>query len=88
MSASIASKTFEPQDKKYPVGLTVSIISTKATHATCLEKKRAKSGYWKIASKKVFDLSEEQIKLIRNEVQKYQNRLSGNKNTENINKED
>ena len=46
-----------------------------ATHATCFEKKRAKSGYWKIPSKKVFDLSEEQIKLINDKVNQYKNKV-------------
>ena len=46
-----------------------------ATHAICLEKKRAKSGYWKIPSKKVFDLSEEQIKLINDKVNQYKNKV-------------
>lgn len=46
-----------------------------ATHATCLEKKRTKDDYWKIPSKKVFNLSEEQIKLINDKVNQYKDKL-------------
>lgn len=42
-----------------------------ATHAICLEEKKDKKGYWKVPSKKILNLNVEQIKIIKEEVKKY-----------------
>ncbi len=52
-----------------------NIDYSEATHATCLEEKRHNIGYWKIPSKKIFELTEEQIKMIESRVQQYKERL-------------
>lgn len=48
-----------------------NIDYSSATHATCLEEKKAKKGYWKVPSKKILNLNDEQIKIIKEEVKKY-----------------
>lgn len=48
-----------------------NIDYSSATHATCLEKKRATKGYRKVPSKKVLELTDEQIKIVKDKVQQY-----------------
>ncbi len=54
-----------------------------ATHATGLETKRQNNGYWKIPSKKILELSEEQITVVNNKVSEYNENLKKQERLEN-----
>ena len=61
-----------------------NIDYSSATHATCLENKNAKKGYWKVPSKKILNLSDEQIKIIKEEVKKYIEKIKTKEGNENV----
>lgn len=61
-----------------------NIDYSSSTHATCLEEKRAKKGYWKVPSKKILNLSDEQIKIVKEEVKKYVEKIKTKEGNENV----
>lgn len=61
-----------------------NIDYSSATHATCLEEKKAKKSYWKVPSKKTLNLSDEQIKIVKEEVKKYVEKIKVKERNENV----
>lgn len=61
-----------------------NIDYSSATHVTCLEEKNAKNGYWKVPSKKTLNLSDEQIKIVKEEVKKYVEKIKAKERNENV----
>ena len=61
-----------------------NIDYSSATHATCLEEKNAKNGYWKVPSKKTLNLSDEQIKIVKEEVKKYIEKIKAKERNKNV----
>lgn len=60
-----------------------SIDYSTATHATNLTNKCETDGYWKIPSKKVLELTEEQIILAKNKIQQYVENIKNNRKENN-----
>lgn len=61
-----------------------NIDYSSATHATCLEEKNANNGYWKVPSKKILNLSDEQIKIVKEEVKKYVEKIKTKERNKNV----